>query len=171
MNALGRIYGRWVSVESEKSAQLAKLRARGRRRGVLTYHQVNDLLPAQIVDPEEIEGIVDELEDGGVSVVDATLLATVQRALRHWDPIGVIADPEAMERDSDEYDTYALRLFKRIEAGATAHEIASYLAGLRVDAMQLGERQSTDHEEHLGRRLAAWRDSGCMWEATLWPFR
>ena len=46
-----------------------QLSALGRRQGFLTYAQVNDLLPASIVDPVEIDGIAKRLETFGFKVV------------------------------------------------------------------------------------------------------
>jgi len=139
---------------------LARVKAAGRVRGFLTYRQLCDLLPSEIVDPEQIEGIVNELEDFGISVVEETRLEVVQRALRHWDPIGVITDPRAMESASDEYNSYALRILELIESGARALDLALRLAALRVDAMMLGSRQPTGIEENIARLLAVWRDGG-----------
>ncbi len=42
----------------------------GKRRGVLTYDEINDALPAEFFSPDEIEDLMDLLQDMGVKVVD-----------------------------------------------------------------------------------------------------
>ncbi|MGB5544649.1 MAG: RNA polymerase sigma factor region1.1 domain-containing protein, partial [Gammaproteobacteria bacterium] len=45
-------------VPDDKQSQLKLLIARGKEQGYLTYAEVNDHLPNDIVDPEQIEDIV-----------------------------------------------------------------------------------------------------------------
>ena len=42
----------------------------GKRRGVLTYDEINDALPSEFFSPNEIEDLMDILQDMGVKVVD-----------------------------------------------------------------------------------------------------
>ena len=42
----------------------------GKRRGILTYDEINDALPAEFFSPDEIEDLMDVLQDMGVKVVD-----------------------------------------------------------------------------------------------------
>lgn len=42
----------------------------GKRRGVLTYDEINDALPSEFFSPDEIEDLMDLLQDMGVKVVD-----------------------------------------------------------------------------------------------------
>jgi len=51
-----------------RSQQLKDLIARGKEQGYLTYAEVNDYLPNDIVDPEQIEDIVNMINDMGISV-------------------------------------------------------------------------------------------------------
>ena len=56
-------------VASGKQAQqLKELIARGKEQGYLTYIEVNDHLPNDIVDPEQIEEIVNMINDMGIAV-------------------------------------------------------------------------------------------------------
>ena len=48
--------------------QLKNLIARGKEQGYLTYTEVNDHLPNDIVDPEQIEDIVNMINDMGIAV-------------------------------------------------------------------------------------------------------
>jgi RNA polymerase primary sigma factor len=54
----------------DRQSQLKLLIARGKEQGYLTYAQVNDHLPAEIVDPEQIEGIVNTINDMGIPVYE-----------------------------------------------------------------------------------------------------
>jgi RNA polymerase primary sigma factor len=42
----------------------------GKRRGILTYDEINDALPSEFFSPDEIEDLMDILQDMGVKVVD-----------------------------------------------------------------------------------------------------
>ncbi|HEX6396417.1 MAG TPA: RNA polymerase sigma factor RpoD, partial [Steroidobacteraceae bacterium] len=54
----------------ERQSQLKLLIARGKEQGYLTYSQVNDHLPSEIVDPEQIEEIVNMINDMGIPVYE-----------------------------------------------------------------------------------------------------
>ena len=53
---------------SKQARQLKDLIARGKEQGYLTYAEVNDDLPNDIVDPEQIEDIVNMINDMGITV-------------------------------------------------------------------------------------------------------
>jgi RNA polymerase primary sigma factor len=58
-----------TATSSNKQAkQLKDLIARGKEQGYLTYAEVNDHLPSGIVDPEQIEEIVNMINDMGIAV-------------------------------------------------------------------------------------------------------
>ena len=50
-------------MSEQQQSQLKKLIARGKEQGYLTYAQVNDHLPDDIVDPEQIEEIIGMIND------------------------------------------------------------------------------------------------------------
>lgn len=54
--------------EDERRSQLKILIAKGKEQGYLTYSEVNDHLPSDIVDPEQIEDIVNMINDMGITV-------------------------------------------------------------------------------------------------------
>ena len=56
------------SNSSKQAQQLKALIARGKEQGYLTYAEVNDHLPNDIVDPEQIEEIVNMINDMGIAV-------------------------------------------------------------------------------------------------------
>ena len=49
----------------------------GKRRGVLTYDEINEALPSEYFSPDEIEDLMDLLQDMGVKVTDAAEDETV----------------------------------------------------------------------------------------------
>ncbi len=54
--------------QEQQQSQLKELIAKGKVQGYLTYAEVNDHLPGDIVDPEQIEDIIGMINDMGISV-------------------------------------------------------------------------------------------------------
>jgi RNA polymerase primary sigma factor len=54
--------------EDEEESQLKLLIAKGKEQGFLTYHEVNEHLPDEIVDPEQIEDIINMITELGIEV-------------------------------------------------------------------------------------------------------
>ncbi|MCC7410537.1 MAG: RNA polymerase sigma factor RpoD [Gammaproteobacteria bacterium] len=77
---------------ADEQSQLKQLIAKGKEQGFLTYAEVNDHLPDDIVDPEQIEDIINMINDMGITVhetppdLDALLL-----------PDTAVADEDAAE--------------------------------------------------------------------------
>ena len=65
----------------QQESQIKLLIAKGKEQGYLTYREVNDHLPDEIVDPEQIEDIINTINDMGIAVhevapdADALLLS------------------------------------------------------------------------------------------------
>ena len=57
-------------IPEDRQSQLKLLIARGKEQGYLTYAEVNDHLPPEIVDPEQIEDIVNTINDMGITVYE-----------------------------------------------------------------------------------------------------
>ena len=55
-------------MNENQQSQLKELITKGKEQGFLTYAQVNDHLPDDIVDPEQIEDIINMINDMGISV-------------------------------------------------------------------------------------------------------
>ncbi len=53
---------------SEQQSQIKKLIAQGKEQGFLTFAEINDHLPDDIVDPEQIEDIIAMINDMGIEV-------------------------------------------------------------------------------------------------------
>ncbi len=81
-------------MNEEQQSQLKQLIAKGKECGYLTYQEINDHLPDEIVDPEQIENIVGMINDMGIAVhedapdVDALLMS---------DAAPVVADEDVAE--------------------------------------------------------------------------
>src|SRR5687767_11891207 len=58
------------AIPEDRQSQLKLLIARGKEQGYLTYAEVNDHLPPEIVDPEQIEDIVNTINDMGITVYE-----------------------------------------------------------------------------------------------------
>ncbi len=52
----------------QQQSQLKQLIAKGKQQGYLTYTEVNDHLPSDIVDPDQIEDIIGMINDMGIQV-------------------------------------------------------------------------------------------------------
>ena len=56
--------------QEQQRSRLKELIARGKEQGYLTYAEVNDHLPAEIADPEQIEDIISMINDMGIRVAE-----------------------------------------------------------------------------------------------------
>jgi len=54
--------------QEQQQSQLKQLIAKGKQQGYLTYAEVNDHLPSDIVDPDQIEDIIGMINDMGIQV-------------------------------------------------------------------------------------------------------
>lgn len=54
--------------QENQQSQLKHLIAKGKEQGFLTYSEVNDHLPSDIVDPEQVEDIIGMINDMGIAV-------------------------------------------------------------------------------------------------------
>lgn len=57
-------------MDQNPQSQLKQLVLRGKEQGYLTYAEVNDHLPAEIVDSEQVEDIIQMINDMGIKVVE-----------------------------------------------------------------------------------------------------
>jgi len=57
--------------KTDGKSQLKLLIAKGKEQGYLTYLEVNDHLPDDIVDPEQMEDIVNMINDMGIKVYES----------------------------------------------------------------------------------------------------
>ena len=71
-------------------------------------------------------------------------------AMDVWDPIGVSGIPNAQ----DEYDSYLGLVADRLRRGASARDIAVYLAAIRTEWMGLDANPAADERAALA--MAEW---------------
>ncbi len=70
--ALAQMADKWDSADSseDRRTRLKSLILLGKERGYLTYAEINDHLPDDMLDAEQIEGIVSMINDMGIQVYD-----------------------------------------------------------------------------------------------------
>ncbi len=105
------------STPEDRQSQLKLLIARGKEQSFLTYAEVNDHLPSEIVDPEQIEDIVQMINDMGIPVYEK---APDAEALLMREP--VVADDEAAEEAAA-----ALATTVDAEFGRTTDPVRMYM--------------------------------------------
>ena len=57
-----------IAMDKTQQSSLKELISKGKEQGYLTYAEVNDHLPAEIVDPDQVEEIIAMIVDMGISV-------------------------------------------------------------------------------------------------------
>jgi RNA polymerase primary sigma factor len=93
IEALSAVERRAPVMPEERQSQLKLLIALGKEQSFLTYSQVNDHLPSEIVDPEQIEDIVNMINDMGIPVYEKAPDSEPLLATENSQP----ADEEAIE--------------------------------------------------------------------------
>ena len=106
-----------ASTPEDRQSQLKLLIARGKEQSFLTYAEVNDHLPSEIVDPEQIEDIVQMINDMGIPVYEK---APDAESLLMREP--VVADEEAAEEAAA-----ALATTVDAEFGRTTDPVRMYM--------------------------------------------
>ena len=110
---------RTVISGSKQAQQLKELIARGKEQGYLTYTEVNDHLPNDIVDPEQIEEIVNMINDMGISVYekapDAESLVLSETAVSNDDEDAAVEAEAALASVDAEFGrtTDPVRMYMR----------------------------------------------------------
>lgn len=61
-----------MSGKAQQQSRLKELISRGREQGYLTYAEVNDHLPEDISDPEQVEDIIRMINDMGINVFECS---------------------------------------------------------------------------------------------------
>ena len=129
-----------MSTHSQQQSRLNELIIRGKEQGYLTYAEVNDHLPEEISDPEQVENIISMINDLGIRVYEtapdadallmddnvetdeaaaeeaaAALAAVEQEAGRTTDPVRMymreMGTVELLTREGE------IKIAKRIEEG------------------------------------------------------
>lgn len=133
--------------EEQHESQLKLLIAKGKEQGFLTYHEVNDHLPDDIVDPDQIDSIVSMINDMGIEVHE---FAPDEDAL-------LISDAPVTDEDAAEEAAAALASVDS-EFGRTTDPVRMYMREMgTVDLLtREGEIKIAKRiEEGLNQALSA----------------
>ncbi|MDA0977987.1 MAG: RNA polymerase sigma factor RpoD [Proteobacteria bacterium] len=99
----------------QQQSRLKELISRGREQGYLTYGEVNDHLPDDITDPEQIEDIIGMINDMGIAVHEAA--PDADELLQEGDSTDELAAEEAA----------AVLVAVENEAGRTTDPVRMYM--------------------------------------------
>ncbi len=101
----------------QQQSRLKLLIAKGKEQGFLTYSEVNDHLPEDIVDPEQIEDIVNMINDMGI---------TVHEQAPDMDSL-VLSDGNVSSDDDDTEEAVATLASVDSEFGRTTDPVRMYM--------------------------------------------
>jgi len=104
-------------MQQEQESQLKLLIARGKEQGYLTYAEVNDHLPSDIVDPDQIEDIISMINDMGI---------TVHEVAPDADTLLITGDSVTADEDAAEEAAQALASVDA-EFGRTTDPVRMYM--------------------------------------------
>jgi RNA polymerase primary sigma factor len=123
--------------QEQQQLQLEELIAKGKIQGYLTYAEINDHLPGDISDPEQMEDIIGIIEDLGIEVYEEA-------------PDTDLATEPAVIADEDETAEAAAALSSSIDAepGRTADPVRIYMR--EMGAVELLSRAG---ELSIARRI------------------
>lgn len=104
-------------MDQNPQSQLKQLVLRGKEQGYLTYAEVNDHLPAEIVDSEQVEDIIQMINDMGIKVVETAPGA---------DDLALSDDTTITDEDAAEAAAAALSSVES-EIGRTTDPVRMYM--------------------------------------------
>jgi len=105
-------------LEKDKQSRLKTLIARGKEQGYLTYSEVNDHLPEGIIDPTQIEDIINTINDMGIRVLETAPEAESM----------VLSDASVSEADDETTDEAVAALASiESELGRTTDPVRMYM--------------------------------------------
>lgn len=104
-------------MDQNPQSQLKQLVLRGKEQGYLTYAEVNDHLPAEIVDSEQVEDIIQMINDMGIKVVETAPDA---------DDLALSDDTTITDEDAAEAAAAALSSVES-EIGRTTDPVRMYM--------------------------------------------
>jgi RNA polymerase primary sigma factor len=102
--------------QEQQQSQLKQLIAKGKTQGYLTYAEVNDHLPSDIVDPEQIEDIIGMINDMGIQVYEVAP-----------DEDSLITDSAAVTTDDEDAEEVAALASVDSEFGRTTDPVRMYM--------------------------------------------
>ncbi|MGZ8192875.1 MAG: RNA polymerase sigma factor RpoD [Methylobacter sp.] len=122
--------------QEQQQSQLKQLIAKGKNQGYLTYAEVNDHLPSDIVDPEQIEDIIGMINDMGIQVYEVAP-----------DEDSLITDSAAVTTDDEDAEEVAALASVDSEFGRTTDPVRMYMREMgsvelltRADELKIAKR-------------------------------
>jgi RNA polymerase primary sigma factor len=122
--------------QEQQQSQLKQLIAKGKMQGYLTYAEVNDHLPSDIVDPEQIEDIISMINDMGIQVYEVAP-----------DEDSLITDSAAVTTDDEDAEEVAALASVDSEFGRTTDPVRMYMREMgsvelltRADELKIAKR-------------------------------
>lgn len=122
--------------QEQQQSQLKQLIAKGKVQGYLTYAEVNDHLPSDIVDPEQIEDIIGMINDMGIQVYEVAP-----------DEDSLITDSAAVTSDDEDAEEVAALASVDSEFGRTTDPVRMYMREMgsvelltRADELKIAKR-------------------------------
>ena len=122
--------------QEQQQSQLKQLIAKGKVQGYLTYAEVNDHLPSDIVDPEQIEDIIGMINEMGIQVYEVAP-----------DEDSLITDSAAVTTDDEDAEEVAALASVDSEFGRTTDPVRMYMREMgsvelltRADELKIAKR-------------------------------
>ena len=123
-------------MNQEQQSQLKQLIAKGKMQGYLTYAEVNDHLPSDIVDPEQIEDIIGMINEMGIQVHEVAP-----------DEDSLITDSATVTADDEDAEEVAALASVDSEFGRTTDPVRMYMREMgsvelltRSDELKIAKR-------------------------------
>ena len=122
--------------QEQQQSQLKQLIAKGKHQGYLTYAEVNDHLPSDIADPEQIEEIIGWINDMGIQVYEVAP-----------DEDSLINDSMTVTSDDEDAEEVAALASVDSEFGRTTDPVRMYMREMgsvelltRADELKIAKR-------------------------------
>jgi RNA polymerase primary sigma factor len=133
----------------QQHSQLKQLIAKGKIQGYLTYAEVNDHLPPDIVDPEQIEDFISMINDVGIQVYESAP-----------DDDSLMNDTAAVTTDDEDAEEVAALASVDSEFGRTTDPVRMYMREMgsvelltRADELKIAKRIE-EGQQQLVKALA-----------------
>ncbi|KZS22457.1 RNA polymerase sigma factor RpoD [Wohlfahrtiimonas chitiniclastica] len=139
----------------EQQARIKELIAQGKEQGYLTYAEINDHLPEDIIDPEQIESIIAMISEMGIKVSDEAP-----------DMDSLLLTNDSIGSDDDAVDEAAAVLVNidSSEIGRTTDPVRMYMREMgTVDLL------SRDEEKSIAIRIEEGLNSALLNLANYYP--
>ncbi|MEQ1558961.1 MAG: RNA polymerase sigma factor RpoD [Methyloglobulus sp.] len=132
-------------MNQDQQSQLRQLIAKGKVQGYLTYAEVNDHLPSDIADPEQIEEFIGTINDLGIQVYETAP-----------DDDSLITDSAAVTADDEDAEEVAALASVDSEFGRTTDPVRMYMREMgsvelltRADELKIAKRIEEGNQQLL----------------------